>query len=148
MTPLMNLLACLLALLPAPFLWTSPRSIARQGAMLSLILLSFVLFVYLAGNPNDATMEFYPLEMLAFCLCVSTLTLSKRKIFFMSLAQGLWLWIVFFGSLSLFYRGLDISYLSMLLLAVGILSFKFLKADSREFSFAILTYWVGIWMLF
>ena len=148
MTPLMNSLACLLALLPAPFLWTTRRPLARQGVLLSLILVSFMLFVFLAGDSNDATMEFYPLEMWAFCLCVSTLTLSKRKVFFMSLAQGLWLWILFFGSLSLFYRGLEISFLSMTLLAVGILSFRFLRTNSRETSFAILIYWVGIWMLF
>ena len=148
MTPLMNALACLLAVLPASFLWASPRSIARHGVSLALLLLSFMLFTFFTGDMEDPMMEFYPLKMGAFCLCVSTLTLTKKKIFFMTLAQGLWLWILFFGSLSLAYRGETVHNLSMILLFFGIIGVQFFKKNPKDISLVILIYWVGIWMLF
>jgi hypothetical protein len=148
MTPLINALACLLALLPASFLWTSPRSIARYGVSQALILLCFMLFTFFTGDMEDPMMEFYPLKMWAFCLCVSTLTLTKKRTFFMTLAQGLWFWIVFFGSLSLAYRGEPVNNLSMILLFFGMIGVQFFKQNPKEISLGILIYWVGIWMLF
>ncbi|HOG68315.1 MAG TPA: hypothetical protein PLT31_08345 [Fibrobacteraceae bacterium] len=148
MTPIMNSLACLFALLPSYFLWSSSRSIARQGVLLALVLCSFMIFTFLVGDMESPLMEFYPLKMWAFCLCVSTLTLTKKQVFFMSLAQGFWLWILFFGSLSLAYRGETVSYLSMILLLAGILFVQFFKNKPKEISLGILIYWVGIWMLF
>lgn len=148
MTSLMNALACLFALLPSSFLWSTPRSLIRQGILLALILCSFMLFTFLVGDMNDPMIEFYPLKMWALCLCVSTLTLSKKKVFFMSLAQFFWLWIVFFGSLSLSYRGESVNYLSMILLLGGILFVQLFNQKQNDFSLGILIYWVGIWMLF
>lgn len=148
MSPLMNMLACLLAMLPAPFLWQGAMPLRIRGAFLGLVLLCFECFIFFAVLPTYSLYEILPLEMLAMCLCVSTLFLKEHTAFFAVLSQCFWLWIVFFGTFSLSYRvGASPDYIQIAMLVVGIILSPILSSKKQELRFCMTAYWAGIWVL-
>lgn len=149
MNALVNLLACALAMLPAPFLWQGRLPLPLRGAVLGATLLCFEVFSVLSfGNAEPyALYEMYPLEMFALCLCVSTLLLKRRRAFFAALAQGFWLWVEFFGRLSLSYRNVPFDYLPLALLVAGLAFSPLLNVRRFDARLYFAVFWAGVWIV-
>ena len=151
MTPLVNALACLVALGCASFLWRERSSPYRNGALLAAFLVLFSAFTYFGGmDPRalDPEMEYYPFRMMALCLCLSTTSLPFYRRRYLVLAQSLWLWIELFGGISLYYRGIDIAWTRILALWGMTLCSTFLSKISKEMEFCLMVLWLAIWVFF
>ncbi|WP_407442894.1 hypothetical protein [Fibrobacter sp.] len=148
MTPLMNALACLLALASARFLWRDKVSMLKE----SLILLGFLLiscfYTYFAADMSLVQMEHYPFRMLALFLCFSTTELPRKRRRYLVLAQTAWLWVEFFAGISLFYRGLDMPWIRITAIAGIAFGSSFLSRINREMEFCLMVFWIAIWVFF
>lgn len=151
MTTLANALACVFILGFATFLWRKNSSFFVNGAVLASSLLSFCVFSFLCvedlGTINMNS-ELYPFRMLALCLCFSTTSLPRYRRRYLVLAQMLWLWIELFGGISLYYRGLDVTWMRIIALAGMAFCSTFLSRISREMEFCLMVFWIAIWMFF
>ncbi len=153
MTPLVNALACLVALGCASFLWKKGTSPYRNGALLSLFLLLFGLFTYFGGEMFDArlfdpSLEHYPFRMMALCLCFSTTSLAFYRRRYLVLAQALWCWIELFGGITLLYRGIDVAWTRILALFGMTFCSTFLSRISKEMEFCLMVFWIAVWVFF
>lgn len=151
MTIVANALACVFTLGCASFLWRKNSGFYQNGIILAIVLLLFCLFSFLGmedfGEPT-INGELYPFRMLALCLCFSTTSLSKYRRRYLVLAQALWCWIELFGSIALFYRGMDIAWTRILALAGMTFCSTFLSRISREMEFCLMVFWIAIWIFF
>jgi hypothetical protein len=85
--------------------------------------------------------------MFALCLCVSTLLLKRRRAFFAALAQGFWLWVEFFGRLSLSYRNVPFDYLPLALLVAGLAFSPLLNVRRFDARLYFAVFWAGVWIV-
>lgn len=141
------MLAALFAMLPAPFLFQGKMSVPLRGAFIAIVLLGFELFSLLASSESYPFYELLPFQMLALCLCVSTLFLKERKTFFAALANASWLWADFFGMLSLSYRNVPFHLFPILFLCVGFLPIFILNLNKREGRFVLVAFWAAAWIM-
>ena len=153
MNPLVNALACLIALGCASFLWKNGSSPYRNGALLAGSLLLFSVFTYFGGEMFDARvadpmLEHYPFRMMALSLCFSTTSLALYRRRYLVLAQALWLWIELFGGIVLFYRGFDIAWMRILAILGMTLCSTFLSKISKEMEFCLMVFWIAVWVFF
>lgn len=153
MTPLVNALACLIALGCASFLWRKGSSPYRNGALLAGILFLFCVFTYFGGEVfyaqiQDSSLEHYPFRMMALCLCFSTTSLALYRRRYLVLAQALWFWIELFGGIALFYRGFDVAWMRMLAIFCMAFCSTFLSKISKEMEFCLMVYWIAVWVFF
>jgi len=148
MDAVLNALCCLMALGVSMFLWRKPVGVYKDGALLVLFLLLFILFSYLTVDVSDGSLEYMPFRMLALSICFSTTSLEKHKIRYLVLAQVLWLWIEFFGGVTFAYRGFDISWVRIVAIGVGAFGSAFLSNITREMEFLLMVYWIAVWMFF
>lgn len=148
MSPLMNALACLMALCFAMFLWRDKISLLKE----SLLILGFwviaSVFTLLVSGVSDPLAEHYPLRMLAICLCFSTTSLPYKRRRYLVLAQALWLWIEAFGGIALAYRGFDFTWTRILAIAAITVCSTLLSKISKEMEFCLMVFWIAIWMFF
>lgn len=148
MTPLMNALACLLSLASAAFFWRAPLRLFKETLVILAALLVFGLFSFLAGDMTQPQMESYPFRMLALALCFSTTSLPNKRRRYLLLAQVLWLWIEFFGGISLAYRGFEMPWTRVLALSVGAVGGSMLSRIGHEMEFALMAFWIAVWVFF
>ena len=152
MTPLVNALACLFALACAMFLWRE-RSTLYQNALLIIgFLVLNIIFTYLGADTLDSTgmdlLESYPFRMLGLCLCFSTTSLKRKRRRYLVIAQVFWLWVELVGGISLFYRGIDVSWIRLIAIS-GIAFFcSRLAKMSKEMEFCLMVFWIAIWAFF
>ena len=139
MIPLMNAFACLLSLAMAQFLWHKPIRLFKAAFFLLLALVVF-------GSQPD--MESYPFRMLALCLCFSTTALPNKRRRYLLMAQVMWLWIEFFGGISLYYHGVDMPWTRILAICVSVFGSTFLSRISQGMEFALMAYWIAVWVFF
>ena len=137
-------LAALLSIAVSPFLFRGKMPFPMRGAILFLVLFLFEIFVWLAFSKEYPHYEILPFRMFALCLCFSTLFLSERSRFFGVLATVLWLWVDFFGMLSLSYRGVEFRAIPLLFIAVSFLPFLE-KSPRREIRFLTAVLWAFAW---
>lgn len=153
MTPLMNALACLLALGCASFLWKERSSLYRNGILLAVFLQLFCMFAY-AGFDVDAVggkmgaIECYPFRLMALCLCFSTTSLKQYRRRYLVLAQMLWFWMELFGGIALYYRGMDMVWTRIIALSGMAFCSTFLSRISKEMEFCLMVFWIAIWIFF
>jgi hypothetical protein len=141
------MLACLLAMLPSPFLWQGKMPVHLRGAFLGIVLLCFEFFTFLAIEPKYSMYQILPLEMFSLCLCVSTLFLRERIVFFAVLAQICSLWVIFFGMFSSSYHGKEyMDYLPMGMLLLGIILSPLLALRKQNSRFFMAAYWAAVWV--
>ena len=148
MDAVLNSLCCLMALGSSMFLWRPPRSVFKEGALITLYLVLFMLFSYLTMDGSGATLEYLPLRMLALCICFSVTSIQNHKTRYLVMAQVLWLWIEFFGGVSLVYRGLDMPWTRVIAIGSCATGSVFMARISREMEFVLMVYWIAIWMFF
>lgn len=153
MIPLVNALACLIALGCASFLWKKGSSPYRNGALLAGSLLLFSVFTYFGGEMFDARvadpmLEHYPFRMMALCLCLSTTSLTLYRRRYLVLAQALWFWVELFGGIALFYRGFDIAWMRILAILGMTFCSTFLSKISKEMEFCLMVFWIAVWVFF
>ncbi|MCQ2092471.1 MAG: hypothetical protein MJY85_07300 [Fibrobacter sp.] len=152
MTPLMNALACLLSLGFAMFLWRERSDLYRNSLLIIGILVLDMVFTYFGaevGTPSEAALlESYPFKMLGLSLCFSTTSLRHKRRRYLVIAQVFWLWVEVFGGISLFYRGIDISWLRVV--AIGVMAFfsSMLSGITKEMEFCLMVFWIAIWTFF
>jgi hypothetical protein len=137
-----------MALGSSMFLWKPPRSVFKEGALITLYLVLFMLFSYLTMEGSGATLEYLPLRMLALCICFSVTSIQNHKTRYLVMAQVLWLWIEFFGGVSLVYRGLDMPWTRVVAIGSCATGSVFMTRISREMEFVLMVYWIAIWMFF
>ncbi len=138
-------LSALLAIALSPFLFRGKMSIPLRGALLAMVLLLDELFVCFSFSLEYAYRETMPFRMLALSLCFSTLFLESRRRFFGMLSTALWLWIDFFGMLSLSYRGESFRLLSLVVVVLSLVPFA-LESRKREARFVQAVFWAVAWM--
>ncbi len=138
------MLSALFAIAFSPFLFRGKMSIPLRGAFLTMVLLLDELFVWFAFSAEYPYLETMPFRMLALSLCFSTFFLENRHRFFGVLSTALWLWIDFFGMLSLSYRGEDFRAQSLAAVAISLLPF-FFGYQKREMRFVQAVFWVFAW---
>lgn len=148
MTPLMNAFACLLALALAQFFWHRPIRFFKEAFVIVGSLLLFGVYTFLAGDMSDPAMESYPLRMISLALCVSTTALPNKRRRYLLMAQVLWLWVEFFGGISLYYRGIEMPWTRLLAIAVSVFGSTFLSRISQGMEFALMAYWIAVWVFF
>ncbi len=148
MDAVLNSLCCLMALGSSMFLWRPPRSVFKEGALISLYLVLFMAFSFLTMEGSDATLEYLPLRMLALCICFSVTSIQNHKTRYLVMAQVLWLWVEFFGGVSLVYRGLDMPWTRVVAIGSCAAGSVFMTRISREMEFILMVYWIAIWMFF
>ena len=153
MTPLVNALACLVALGVASLLWKPKSSFYRNAGLLAGFMLFACLFTYLGRETLDfrnfdPQLEHYPFRMLALCLCLSTTSLQIYRRRYLVLAQALWCWVELFGGIALYYRGLDVAWVRIIALAGITLGSTFLSRISKEMEFCLMVFWLAIWVFF
>lgn len=139
-------LSALFALLPASFLFRGKMALPLRCAFFSLVLLADELFVYFAFSDGFPLYGILPFRMFAFTLCFSTLFLRKRERFFGILATILWLWVDFFGTLPMSYRGFEVHPFSLFAVALPILPLALLPLKRKEARFAVSVAWAFAWM--
>lgn len=148
MTSLMNAVACFVALLFSNLLWRNKISLLKESVLLLGCVVLSGLFAFFTMNPSDPMMELFPFRMVALCICFSSASLPVKRRRYLVLAQMLWLWVEFFGGLSLYYRGIEIPWTRIVaIFAVGFGS-CFLSRITREMEFCLMVYWIAIWMFF
>lgn len=147
MTSLAYMLAALFAMIPSPFLFKDPMRLPLRGAAIAIVLLVDELFVWLVSSPEYPHYELLPFQMLALMLCVSTLFLGRRRRLFASLATVLWMWIDFFGMLSLSYRGVPFQWLPFVVFLLAFLPIFFMHPYKKESRFFLAVIWAAAWML-
>lgn len=148
MTPLMNAFACLLSLAMAQFLWHKPIRLFKEAFFLLLALVVFGFYAFFAGDTSQPTMESYPFRMLALCLCFSTTALPNKRRRYLLMAQVMWLWIEFFGGISLYYHGTEMPWTRILAICVSVFGSTFLSRISQGMEFALMAYWIAVWVFF
>lgn len=148
MIPLMNAFACLLALAVTVFYWRSPLRIFKETAIIVGSLALFCVYSYFAGDMTDPQMQHYPFRMLALALCFSTTALPNKRRRYLLIAEVMWLWIEFFGGIALYYQGVDMPWTRILALSVSVLGSTFLSRISHEMEFALMAYWIAVWVFF
>ena len=148
MTPLMNAFACLLALAMAQFLWHRPIRLFKEAFFLFLALVVFCIYAFFAGDMADPAMESYPFRMLSFALCFSTTALPNKRRRYLLMAQVMWLWVEFFGGISLYYHGVDMPWTRLLAIGVSVFGSTFLSRISQGMEFALMAYWIAVWVFF
>ena len=153
MTPLVNALACLVALAFASLLWKPKASFYRNAELLAGFMLLACVFTYLGCESYDLKnfdpqLEYYPIRMLTLCLCLSTTSLPIYRRRYLVLAQGLWCWVELFGGIALYYRGYDIAWLRIAALAGITFGSTFLSRISKEMEFCLMVFWLAIWVFF
>lgn len=148
MIALMNSLACILALGSAVFLWRAPLKLFTEVGKLLAMLLIFGVFSFFTLDALDCQLESYPFRMFALAICCSTTSLTKNRKRYLVLAQLLWLWVELFGGISLFYRGFEMPWLRIFAISVGALGSCFLSRISRGMEFALMVYWIAVWIFF
>lgn len=148
MTAFPNAIACLLALSVTVFYWRTPLKLFKEVLVILLSLALFCFYTYFAGETLSPQMEHYPFRMLALALCFSTTALPNKRRRYLVMAQILWLWVEFFGALSLSYRGIDVPWTRIV--AIGGVGFcsTFLSRISHEMEFVLMAYWIAIWVFF
>ncbi len=139
------MLSALFSVALSPFLFRGKKSIPLRGAFLAMVLLADEFFVWFAFSPVYPLREILPFQMFALGLCFSTLFLERRQRFFGVLSTCLWLWVDFFGMLSLSYRGEDFRPLSLAVVAVSLFPL-FLPSRSHEMRFIQAVFWTFAWM--
>ncbi|MCF0215847.1 MAG: hypothetical protein HUK21_05190 [Fibrobacteraceae bacterium] len=102
----------------------------------------------LAFDLASPMVENYPFRMLALCFCFSTTSLNHKRRRYLVMAQCFWLWVELFGGISLFYRGIDISWTRIAAIGVGCVCSTFLSNISKEMEFCLMVYWIAIWIMF
>jgi len=147
MTSFAYMLAALFAMIPAPFLFKAPMRVPLRGAAIAIVLLVDEVFVWLVSSPEYPHYELLPFQMLALMLCVSTLFLGRRRRLYASLATVLWLWIDFFGMLSLSYRGVPFQWLPFAVLPLAFLPIFFMHPYKKESRFFLAVIWTAAWIL-
>lgn len=148
MTPLANALACLLALACARFLWRPKISLLKESLTILAFALVSCFYTYMACDMDLMQTEFYPFRMMALFLCFSTTELPHKRRRFLVLAQTAWLWIEFFGGISLFYRGLEMPWIRIAAIAGVAFGSSFLSRINREMEFCLMVFWIAIWAFF
>lgn len=153
MIPLVNALACLIALACASFLWKKGASPYRNGALLAGFLVLFCVYTYFGGEmienrSLDPSLEHYPFRMMALCLCFSTTSLALYRRRYLVLAQALWCWIELFGGIALFYRGYDVAWTRIMAVLSMTLCSTFLSKISKEMEFCLMVFWIAVWVFF
>ena len=148
MTPFMNAVACLLALGAAQFFWRRPIRLFKEAFVLVAALVLFCVYAYFAGETSDPSMESYPFRMLSLALCFSTTALPNKRRRYLLMAQVMWLWVEFFGGISLFYRGIEMPWTRIIAIAVSVFGSTFLARISQGMEFALMAYWIAVWVLF
>ena len=139
------MLSALFAMAFSPFLFRRKMSIPLRGAFLAMVLLADEFFVWFAFSPLYPHREIQPFRMFALSLCFSTLFLENRARLFGVLSTILWLWIDFFGMLSLSYRGVDFRPLPLAIISLSLFPLL-LPFRSREMCFVQAVFWVFAWM--
>ena len=147
MSSFFYMLSALFAMIPAPFLFQWKMSVPLRGALIAILLLGDELFTFLASSPAYPHYELLPFQMLSLTLCVSTLFLERRRRFFAALATGLWLWIDFFGMLSLSYRGTEFRALPLAILTLAFIPIFLMNPYRRESRFVLAVVWAAAWTL-
>lgn len=144
----MNAMGCFLALGGALFLWRTPLKLFKEVGVILCLLTIFCTYSYLTMDSADFSVESYPFRMLALSFSFSTTALTNNRKRYLVLAQVLWLWVEVFGGISLFYRGFEIPWLRFLAIAAGSLGSCCLSRISRGMEFALMVYWIAIWIFF
>ena len=140
------MLAALFAMIPAPFLFRGKLPLELRGASIAMVLLAAEFFIYFVASPTYPQYEILPFRMLALTLCISSLFLEMRRRLFGILASFLWMWIEFFGMLSLSYRGEEFHPATLIILASTFLPIYFLHPYKRESRFILAVLWVAAWI--
>ena len=148
MDAILNALCCLMALGTSMFLWRRPVGIFKETGILALSLVVFGLFSYLTMDLAEPTLEYMPFRMLALCICFSTTSLTSHKTRYLVLSQVLWLWVEFFGGISLYYRGIEMPWTRIIAIAVSVFGSTFLSRISQGMEFALMAYWIAVWVFF
>lgn len=148
MNAMTNSLACLISLCFAMLLWRGKITLQKESTLMLLFLLVAGIFSYFAGNPEECSLEHFPLRMFAFGLCVSTAGLPVKRRRYLVLAQLLWLWIEVFGGVSLYYRGFEMPWTRILAIAGMSICSVFLSRISKEMEFCLMVFWIAVWMFF
>ena len=146
MNSLLYMLAAIFAMLPAPFLFKGNVSLPLRSASIAIVLLADEIFVWLLTLKDFPPGEILPFRMLALTLCVATLFLGKRRRLFESFATGLWIWLEFFGMLSLSYRGVEFRLAPLLILLSAFLPIHLLHPYKRETRFLLAVIWTAAWI--
>ena len=141
-----NLFACLLSLVVSLFLWKHPYRLFRESSVLLLSLALFMVYSYFALGVESPVAESYPFRMLAVCICFSVLSVPEKRERNVFLAQMLWLWIEFFGGLSLAYRGFEMSWIRMSAILAGVLLSPLSAKKNREVNFLYAFLWSCVWI--
>ena len=147
MTSFAYMLTALIAMLPAPFFFKTPMRVPFRAVLSGFCLLLDELFVCLLSSPAYPHYELLPFQMLALSLCISTLFLGKRRRLFASLATILWIWIDFFGMLSLSYRGVDFLWMPFVVLPLAFYPIFFMHPYKKETRFCLAVIWAAAWIL-
>ncbi len=129
----------------SPLLFRGKMSISLRGAFLAMVLLLDELFVRLAFSMEYPYREMMPFRMFALSLCFSTLFLEDRRRFWGALSTVLWLWVDFFGMLSLSYRGENFRLFSFAVVVLSLAPF-FRKSRTRAMRFVQAVFWAFAWM--
>ena len=148
MTPFMNAVACLLALGVAQFFWRRPIRLFKEAFVLVFALALFCVYAYFAGETSDPSMESFPFRMLSLALCFSTTALPNKRRRYLLMAQVMWLWIEIFGGISLFYRGVEMPWTRIIAISVSVFGSTFLSRISQGMEFALMAYWIAVWVFF
>ena len=148
MTPFMNAVACLLALGVAQFFWRRPIRLFKEAFVLVFALALFCVYAYFAGETSDPSMESYPFRMLSLALCFLTTALPNKRRRYLLMAQVMWLWIEIFGGISLFYRGVEMPWTRIIAISVSVFGSTFLSRISQGMEFALMAYWIAVWVFF
>lgn len=139
------MLSALFAMALSSFLFRGKMSLPLRGAFLAMVLLADEVFTWFAFPIEYPYFEIMPFRMLAFSLCFSTLFLENRWRFFGALSTCLWLWVDFFGMLSLSYRDVDFRALSLAVVALPLLTLV-LRSRRREMRLVQAVFWAFAWM--
>ena len=148
MIPLLNAVACLLALAMAQFFWRRPIRLFKEAFFLLAAVVVFCVYAYFSGDMNDPAMDSYPFRMFALALCFSTTALPVKRRRYLLMAQVMWFWVEFFGSVSLFYHGFDMPWTRLLAISVSVFGSTFLSRISQGMEFALMAYWIAVWVFF
>ncbi len=147
MTSFAYMLTALFAMIPAPFVFKTPMRVPFRAVLLSSCLLFDEFLVYLVSSPVYPHYEYLPFQMLALTLCYSTLFLEKKRRLFASLATVLWIWIDFFGELSLSYRGIDFLWIPFAVLPLAFFPIYLMNPYKKETRFLLAVIWATAWTL-
>lgn len=148
MTPLMNSLACLMALALAVFLWRGKISLLKESCLILGFFVISSVFTLLTVGVENPQIEHYPLKMLALCLCFSTTALPHKRRRYLVLAQAFWLWVELFGGISLAYRGFDFTWTRPCAIFVVGSCCSLLSKITKEMEFCLMVFWIAIWIFF